>query len=113
MFARITVVSTLLACAACAPPSVVRSTAPRSALAFQSVALELAIFESNDPNIGRLCQVGTKDCMTPSEMYAGLCFLSTGRCQAGGHLQYAMQRLQLEAPVAGGVNPEIILPIGR
>jgi hypothetical protein len=115
MYAKMIVVALLLANAACAPRSVVRSTPPLSALGFQPFALEPAVFESDDPNPGRLCQVGTKDCMTPREMYGGLCFLSTGRCKADGHLQYvsAVERLQLEAPVAGGGNPEIILPVER
>jgi beta-lactamase regulating signal transducer with metallopeptidase domain len=70
---------------------------------------------ANDPNPGRLCHVGTKDCMMPSEMSVGTCLLSTGRCQADGHLQPASadSRLLLEAPASGGATPKIVLPLAR
>lgn len=95
MYSRLIVVSLLLTGSACAPPAVVRSTPPLPARASPSFAFAPTVFESNDPNPGRICQVGTKDCMTPSEMAGGLCFLASGRCKADGHLQYesAVQRL--------------------
>jgi hypothetical protein len=70
---------------------------------------------SDDPNPARACHVGTNDCMTLREMEDGVCLLSTGRCNAGAHLQKASEeiRLKLESPVAGGANPEIVLSIKR
>jgi len=115
MYARIIVAPLLLAIWACAPHPVAQTLQSTPPPAVRSSALSTAALESSDPKPGRLCRVGTKDCMTPSEMSVGLCMLSTGRCKADGHLQYAssMGPLQLEPPVTGGANREITLPVER
>jgi hypothetical protein len=100
----------LLGMAACASHPI-ESTHPAMP-ALRASAPQPAVLESGDPNPGRLCHVGTKDCMTPSEMSTGICMLSTGRCKGDGHLQYAgaAQRLLLESPVTGGAIPEVVVP---
>jgi hypothetical protein len=104
----------LLGIAACASHPMVQSTHP-AAPALRASSVQPAVFESSDPNPGRLCHVGTKDCMTPSEMSTGSCMLSTGRCKGEGRLQYASatQRLLLESPVTSGALPEIVLSVER
>ena len=115
MNARITVAALLLAIAACAPRPGVQSTpsAPMPMPTLQTSALTPAIFESSDADPWRFCLVGTKDCAALSEF--GTCLLSTGRCNSDAHIENAGAkiRLQLESPVTGGTNPEIIVPIDR
>jgi hypothetical protein len=98
------VVLLLLTSAACAPPPVVRSSLPSSAQAFQSFALEPAVFESNDPNPGLFCLVGTKNCGASSEF--GRCLLSTGRCKSDAHVEFASadSRLLLESSAAARIR---------
>jgi hypothetical protein len=101
MRAWIIVASLLLACSACSPHRVVQSTAPSSPLR-REVSAKHAVFESDEPNPGHFCFVGTKDCMTPTEMYDGFCFLSTARCKSDARAQ-----------VAGVHTLEMVLPIDR
>jgi hypothetical protein len=107
MYARTIVVPLLSAIAACAPHSVIQVPTPIPALLTTTVSA--ALLDSNDPNPGRLCLVGTKDCMSMSEVPFRTCLLSTGRCKADGRIQNADSRLLLEPPVTGGANSEIIL----
>ena len=107
MYARTIVVPLLFAVAACAPRSVMQVSAPTPALL--TTTLSAALLDSNDPNPGRLCLVGTKDCMSMSKTPFRTCLLSTGRCEADGRIQNADSRLLLDHPVAGGVIPEIVL----
>jgi hypothetical protein len=105
MYARTIAVPLLLAVAACAPHSVMQVPTPMPALLTTTVSA--ALLESNDPNPGRLCLVGTKDCMSMSETPFATCLLSTGRCEADVRIQNADSRLLPQFPVAGGANPEI------
>jgi hypothetical protein len=107
MYARTIVVPLLSAIAACAPHPVMQVPTPMPALL--TTTFSAALLESNDPNPGRLCLVGTKDCMSMSDIPFRTCLLSTGRCKADGRIQNADSRLLLEPPVAGGANPEIVL----
>jgi hypothetical protein len=107
MYARTIVVPLLFAIAACAPRSVMQVPTPTSALL--TTTLSAAVLESNDPNPGRVCLVGTKDCMSMSKTPFGTCLLSTGRCEADVRIQKAESRLLLEPPVSGGANPETVL----
>ena len=107
MNARTLAVPLLLAISACAPHSAIQVPNPMPALLTATVSA--ALLESNDPNPGRLCLVGTKDCMSMSEIPFSTCLLSTGRCKADGRIQNADSRLLLEPRVSGGVNPEIVL----
>jgi hypothetical protein len=107
MYARTIVIPLLLAIAACAPHPVMQVPTPAPALL--SSTFSAALLESNDPNPGRLCLVGTKDCMSMSKTPFGTCLLSTGRCEADVRIQNAYSRLLLEPPVTGGANPEIVL----
>jgi hypothetical protein len=113
MHARITVAALLLAIAACAPRPVVQSTPAAPTRDWLRSALNSAVLKSNDVDPWRYCLVGTKDCADLSEF--ATCLLSSGRCNADAHVEYASSesRLRLEPPVAGGANPEIILPIDR
>jgi hypothetical protein len=89
---RIIVASLLLVCAACAPHRASQSSpAPPLLRLIATSTLNPAVLESNDPNPGHFCFVGTKDCMTPSEMYGGFCLLSTGRCKSDAHAQVASE----------------------
>jgi hypothetical protein len=106
MYARTIVVPLLLAIAACAPHSVMQVPTPMPALLTTKVSA--ALFESNDPNPGRVCLVGTKDCMSMSKTPFGTCLLSTGRCEADVRIQNADSRLLPEPPVTGGADPEIV-----
>jgi hypothetical protein len=110
MHARITVAALLLAIAACTPHAVVQSP-PVPAL--RTTAVKSAVSESNEATPWRFCLVGTKDCAALNEFTT--CLLSTGRCKADAHVEFASSefRLQLEPPVAGGANPEIILAVER
>lgn len=107
MYARTIVVPLLSAIAGCAPHSVMQVPTPMPALLTTTVSA--ALLDSNDPNPGRLCLVGTKDCISMSEIPFRTCLLSTGRCKADGRIQNADSRLLLDHPVAGGANPEIVL----
>lgn len=111
MCARTIVVPLLLAIAACAPRSVMQVPIPMPVLS--TTTFSAALLDSNDPNPGRLCLVGTKDCMSMSGMPFRTCLLSTGRCKADGRIQNADSRLLLEPPVTGSANPDIILPVVR
>jgi hypothetical protein len=107
MYARTIVVPLLVAIAACAPHSVMQVPPPMPALL--TTTFSAALLESNDPNPGRLCLVGTKDCMSMSKTPFGTCLLSTGRCEADVRIQNADSRLLLKPPVAGGANSEVVL----
>ena len=107
MYTRTIVVPLLSAIAACAPHSVMQVSTPMPALLTNTFSA--ALHESNDPNPGRLCLVGTRDCMSMSEIPFRTCLLSTGRCEADGRIQNADSRLILERAVTGGANPEIVL----
>jgi hypothetical protein len=109
MYARTIVVPLLSAIAACAPHSVMQVPTPMPALLTTTVSA--ALLESNDPNPGRLCLVGTKDCMSMSEIPFRTCLLSTGRCKADARIQNADSRLSPEPRFIGGANPEI--DVGR
>jgi hypothetical protein len=115
MCARIIAAPLLLVLLACAPHAVVHLPQSSPTPALRPAALSAARRESSDPNPWRFCLVGTRDCMTLSEMSIGTCLLSTGRCRADGHIQPASTetRLLLESPAAGGANPEIVLPVER
>jgi hypothetical protein len=107
MYARTIVVPLLSAIAACAPHTVMQVPTPMPTVL--TTTFSAALLESNDPNPGRLCLVGTKDCMSMSETPFGTCLLSTGRCEAEVRIQKAHSRLLLEPPATGGANPEIVL----
>lgn len=94
----------LLVIAACAPHAAVQSP-PAPALGTAS--------QSNDATPWHFCLVGTKDCAAVNEFTT--CLLSTGRCNADAHIEYASSemRLKLEPSVARGANPEIVLPVER
>lgn len=102
MYARTIVVPLLVAIAACAPHPVMQVSTPVPALL--TTTFSGALLESNDPNPGRLCLVGTKDCMSMSKTPFGTCLLSTGRCEADVRIQNADSRLLLEPPATGGAN---------
>jgi hypothetical protein len=104
MYARTIVVPLLSAIAGCAPHSVMQVPTPMPALLTNTFSA--ALLESNDPNPGRVCLVGTKDCMSMSKTPFGTCLLSTGRCEADVRIQKAESRLLFEPPVTGGANPE-------
>ena len=77
--------------------------------ALLTATVSAALLESNDPNPGRLCLVGTKDCMSMSDIPFRTCLLAMGRCKADGRIQNADLRPLLDHAVAGGAIPEIAL----
>jgi hypothetical protein len=107
MYARTIAVPLLSAIAGCAPHSVMQVPTPMPALPTTTVSA--ALLDSSDPNPGRLCLVGTKDCMSMSETPFGTCLLSTGRCEADVRIQNADSRRLLKPPVASGANSEVVL----
>lgn len=107
MYARTIVVPLLSALAACAPHSVMQLPTPMPAL--PTTPVSAALLDSNDPNPGRLCLVGTKDCMSMSDIPFRTCLLAMGRCKADGRIQNADLRPLLDHAVAGGAIPEIAL----
>jgi len=117
MYVATLVAPLLLAIAACVPhPAARLHQSSTLTPALLTAGLDDTRFDSSDPNPGRFCLVGTKDCMSLSEMSFGTCLLSTGRCKAEARIQPASaesRRLLLESPVAGGANPEIVLPLER
>src|ERR1700676_2977036 len=96
MYARTIAVPLLSAIAGCAPHSVMQVPTPMPALLTTTVSA--ALLDSNDPNPGRLCLVGTKDCMSMSVVLFSTCLLATGRCKADGRIQNADSRLLLDHP---------------
>src|ERR1700676_472994 len=88
----------LSAIAACAPHSVMQVPTPIPALLPTTVSA--ALLDSNDPDPGRLCLVGTTDCMSMSDIPFRTCLLSTGRCKADGRIQNADSHLLLDHAVA-------------
>lgn len=113
MQARIIVAALLFAIAACAPRSVIQSTPAAPTPDLRGSALNSVVRKTNDADPWQFCLIGTKDCADLHEF--ATCLLSTGRCKADAHVEYASSeyRLQLEPPVAGGAIPEIILPVAR
>jgi hypothetical protein len=92
MYARIIITSLLLATSACAPPQVaqLRHPIPTPRPALQTFATSDTRFDLSDPHPGGVCQVGTNNCMSQTEMKSvGPCLLSSGRCKPEGQIQPA------------------------